>query len=283
LARGDRWDLVFNIAEGLSGVGREAQTPAILDVYGVPYTFSDPLVMAVCLHKATCKRIVQSAGIPTPAFAVVESPEDVDRVELPFPAFAKPVAEGTGKGIGPGSRLEDRPALQCACRRLLDRYHQPVLVETFLPGREFTVGLLGAGREAFTLGTMEIVLRPDAEPEAYSYVNKERCEELVEYVPVRAETEKVVRRAEAIALDAWRLLGCRDAGRVDLRCDGSGEPQFIEVNPLPGLHPEHSDLPMLCAQHSMSYQELIEQILRFAWARAASTRPAAAAPVDAKD
>ena len=279
LASGDSWDLVFNIAEGLHGVGREAQAPAILDAYGIPYTFSDPLVMTVCLHKATCKRILQSAGIPTPAFSVVERTEDLDGAQFPFPVFAKPVAEGTGKGIGPASRIEDRAALECACRKLLERYRQPVLVEAFLPGREFTVGILGSGRDASMLGTMEIVLQPGAEPAAYSYVNKERCEDLVEYVPVRAGSERVVGEAEAIALNAWRLLGCRDAGRLDLRCDASGKPQLMEINPLAGLHPEHSDLPILCAQRGLSYEGLIERILRSAQARVASVQPPRQAPV----
>lgn len=135
LARGDRWDLVFNIAEGLHGSARESQVPAILDVYDIPYTFSDPLVLAVCLHKGLTKLAIRSAGLPTPDFAVVERTEDLARIDLPFPLFAKPVAEGTGKGIGPSSKLGDRAALERVCRELLDRYHQPVLVETFLPGR----------------------------------------------------------------------------------------------------------------------------------------------------
>jgi D-alanine-D-alanine ligase len=267
LACGDRWDLVLNIAEGLHGMAREAQVPAILDVYGIPYTFSDPVVMSVCLHKWFTKTIVRAAGVSTPDFALVERPEDIQRVDLPFPLFAKPVAEGTGKGIGPTSKIHDPAALGQVCAELLTRYRQPVLVETFLPGRELTVGLLGTGSQAQVLGTLEIVLQAGAEPDAYSYKNKELCEELVEYRLVHADRDEEVRQAETIALQAWRALGCRDAGRIDLRSDADGRPQFLEANPLAGLHPTHSDLPMLCQRLGIAYETLIDRIVRSAMER----------------
>jgi len=274
LAAGDRWDLVLNIAEGLYGPGREAQVPAILDAFQIPYTFSNPLVMALCLHKGLTKLVVQNAGLPTPAFAVIERLEDVDRVDLPLPLFVKPVAEGTGKGIDAASKVPDRRALRRLCAALIDRYGQPALGERFLPGRELTVGLVGTGPEAEVLGTLEIVLHGDAEPEVYSYVNKERCEELVEYRHVSAGADPEVRRAEAIALAAWRVLDCRDAGRVDLRSDENGQPHFLEVNPLAGLHPSHSDLPMLCTALGMPYVDLIDRIVRSAARRATEfTKP----------
>ncbi|MCU0875361.1 MAG: D-alanine--D-alanine ligase [Pirellulaceae bacterium] len=262
LARGDRWDLVLNISEGLhGGAARESQVPAILDVYDIPYTFSDPLVMGVCLHKGLTKLVVRDAGVPTPDFALVERPEDIAGVDLPYPVFAKPVAEGTGKGVGPTSKIRDPRGLELVCRSLLEQFRQPVLVETFLPGREFTVGVLGTGREATVLGTLEIVLLKAAEPDAYSYVNKEKCEELVEYRPVQGEQDEEVRRAEQVALDAWRALGCRDGGRVDVRSDAAGQPSFIECNPLAGLHPFHSDLPMIATAVGLPYQALIGRIV----------------------
>lgn len=280
LAQGDRWDLVFNIAEGLHGVAREAQVPAVLDAYGIAYTFSDPLVMSLTLHKGLTKTVVAAAGVPTPAFAVLESTDGIDSLRLPFPLFVKPVAEGTGKGVDPASLVADPAALRQRVGALLHRYRQPVLVETFLPGREFTVGLLGSGAEAEVLGTLEIVLRPAAEPHVYSYANKEHCEELVDYVLRRSDDPQVA-QAEAIALHAYRVLGCRDAGRVDLRCDQQGRPQFLEVNPLAGLHPSHSDLPILCTALGWPYQRLIERIVASAAARvdraAASARRTPAA------
>lgn len=267
LARGERWDLVFNFAEGMYGIGREAQVPAVLDAYQIPYTFSDPLVMALSLHKGMTKQVIRAAGIPTPDFAVVHGVADLDRLDLVFPVFAKPVAEGTGKGINATSKISDRRTLTGLCRELLERYRQPVLVERFLPGREMTVGIWGTGPDAEVLGTLEIVLNPGAEPEVYSYVNKERCEELVEYRLVSAEGDEEVHRAEAIALAVWRALGCRDAGRVDLRSNEHGEPQFLEVNPLAGLHPAHSDLPMLCTALGIPYVTLIERIVNSAMKR----------------
>lgn len=272
LAQGDDWDLVFNICEGLFGAGREAQVPAILDVFQIPYTFADPCVLSICLNKGVTKSVVADAQIPTPRFAVVEQIEGIGATDrLRFPLFAKPIAEGTGKGVTPASCVHTMLQLSTICEELLDRYHQPVLVEEFLPGREFTVGILGTGESARCLGTLEIVLRNEAEPGVYSYVNKERCEELVEYRLVKPHDSQVA-HAEAIALAAWKTLGCRDGGRIDLRCDATGMPQFIEANPLAGLHPEHSDLPMLATAVGMPYVELIGQIVTSAKVRCGTSR-----------
>jgi D-alanine-D-alanine ligase len=270
LAAGDRWDLVFNIAEGLYGLAREAQVPAILDLYQIPYTFSDPLVLALTLHKGLTKAVVRDAGIATPDFAVVELPEDIERVDLPLPLFAKPVGEGTGKGITAASKIKTREALKSVCDELLGRFRQPVLVETFLAGREFTVGILGTGRDARVVASMEVHLLPGAEAEVYSYVNKERCEEFCKYQLGRPDQDDEIRRAEEVALAAYRVLGCRDAGRVDVRSDAQGCPHFLEVNPLAGIHPQHSDLPILCTMVNIPYVELIDRIVRSASRRIAA-------------
>lgn len=264
LVAGSRWDLVFNFAEGLHGRSREAQVPAVLELYGVGYTFSDPLVCAVTLDKAVAKRLVCQAGLATPAFAVIRRPEDVSSLALEYPLFAKPLSEGTGKGIHARSRLESQADLEAVCRELLVQFAQPVLVEEFLPGREFTVGILGTGSEARVLGTLEIELRREVGHEIYSYQAKERCEDLVRY---SAPPQGALRReVEALALASYRALECRDAGRVDLRCDRQGRPAFLEVNPLPGLNPTHSDLPMIATQEGMAFEELIgEIILSAAW------------------
>ena len=261
LADGDHWDLVFNIAEGLYGMGREAQVPAILDAYAIPYTFSDPLVMSLTLHKAMTKRVIRDAGLPTSDFTLVGESGAAGKVNFPPPYFVKPVAEGTGKGISPASIVRHQGDLAAACRECISAYHQPVLVERYLPGREFTVGIIGSGADADVLGTIEVHLRAAAEPGVYSYVNKEHCEELVEYRLVQPEDAAAVGEAQEIALRAWQILGCRDAGRVDLRCDANGRPQFMEVNPLAGLHPQHSDLPIICNMQGIPYVELIERIV----------------------
>lgn len=273
LAAGHRWDLVFNIAEGLIGIGREAQVPALLDAYGIPYTFSDPLVMSLTLHKGLTKRVIRDAGIPTCAFATVASPQEAVDVGFAPPYFIKPVAEGTGKGVSPLSIVRRRQDLPEACGRLLQTYRQPVLVERFLPGREFTVGITGTGAGAQILGTMEVLLLPSAEPGVYSYHNKENSEELVRYRRMLPGEDPLIAAVEDIALRAWRALGCRDAGRLDVRCDAKSRPQFIEVNPLAGLHPEHSDLPIIASLVGVSFDRLVERIL----ASAAERLPASTA------
>jgi D-alanine-D-alanine ligase len=278
LAEGCRWDLVFNIAEGFYGLAREAQVPAILDVYNIPYTFSDPLVLSLALHKGLTKTVVRQHGLATPDFAVVEQPADVDAVDLPFPLFAKPVAEGTSKGITGASKIVDRDALRMVCTDLLRQFRQPVLVETFLSGREFTVGITGTGDEAVVAGTMEIFLLPAAEAEVYSYANKDKYESRVRYKLVRPKDDPLVADVESLTLASWRALNCRDGGRVDVRCDANGRPSFIEVNPLPGLNPQHSDLPILCGFAGISYVDLIDRIVRSACHRIAkhkSPRPVA--------
>jgi len=264
VVRGERWDLVFNIAEGVRGVGREAQVPALLEAYDIPYTFSDPLTLAVCLHKGVTKHLVRGAGIPTPDFLVVEDLADVDRIRLAFPLFVKPVAEGSSKGVSNRSLVRDSTELSGSCRELLDRYQQPVLVEEFLPGREFTVGVTGTGHAASALGVMEIHLHHQDATTAYSRDNKMFYEDRVSYSLVDDG-----KRSEAIevALAAWRMLGCRDAGRVDLRCNGDGAVHFLEVNPLAGLHPIDSDLVILCRLQNIPYEELIRRILSLTFAR----------------
>ena len=142
-----------------------------------------------------------------------------------------------------------------------------MLVETFLSGREFTIGITGTAEEAHVLGTMEIHLLPSAEAEVYSYVNKEKCEELVRYRLVHPNGDRLVGQVEEVALAAWRALGCRDGGRVNVRCDSQGQPHFLEVNPLPGLHPQHSDLPIICGFAGIAYVALIDQIVTSALRR----------------
>lgn len=264
LAAGDRWDIVFNIAEGLYGFGRESQVPALLDGYRLPYVFSDPMVLALTLHKGMTKHLLRDMGIATPDFAVVKSIADLAAINLPYPLFAKPVAEGTGKGVNAASRINDAAALERICGELLRTYRQPVLVETFLPGREFTVGIVGNGDAARSIGIMEVVLLEKAEAEIYSFHNKENCKELVEY---RAVDDPEAKLTEALALAAWHALGCQDGGRLDLRSDAAGQPNFIEVNPLAGLHPEHSDLCIIAGKYGITYQNLLAEIVNAALLR----------------
>jgi D-alanine-D-alanine ligase len=264
LAGGRSWALVFNVAEGLHGVGREAQVPALLDAYRIPYVFSDPLVMALTLHKGMAKRVVRDLGVRTPDFACVARVPELSRVDLPFPLFVKPVAEGTGKGIGPDSLVEGPEALGRVIGDLLARYPDGVLIERYLPGREFTSGIIGTGPEARVLGTMEVGFTELNGHQLYGYDTKSHYEDRVTYRLVEGD---LARACEQIALTVWRGLGCRDAGRLDLRMDAQGELYFLEVNPLAGLNPVHSDLPILCGLRGIEYRELIQQIVASAHAR----------------
>ena len=264
LVAGNRWDLVFNIAEGLHGFGREAQVPALLDAYNIPYTFSDPLGHALTLHKGMTKHVLRDMGIPTPDFAVVSYESEIADVNLPLPLFAKPVAEGTGKGITSLSKITNREELYRICKYILQTFKQPALVETYLPGREFTVGILGSGKDAKVLGVIEVILKPAAEKNAYSYENKEHYDRLVQYILVDDDEAK---QAKEISLRLWRGLDLKDAGRVDLRSDAHGAPHFMEVNSLAGLNPKRSDLPILCNLLGMSYDELINSIIKSALRR----------------
>lgn len=256
---GERWDLVFNIAEGLHGRSREAQVPAILELYRIPYTFSDPLVAAVTMDKAMTKRIVRSAGLNTPDFMVVNHVEDLRSCRLKMPLFAKPIAEGTGKGVDQRSCIESAEQLEAVCGDLLGRFKQPVLVEEFLPGREFTVGIVGTGRAARVIGTMEIVFLPQAGKRIYSFEAKEQWENLVRYTPLMDDVLR--KEVESLCLNAYRELECRDAGRADVRLDAQGHPGFMEINTLPGLRPGYSDLPLIAAQEGMPYADLIGSII----------------------
>jgi len=260
LLQGKRWDLVFNIAEGLYGDGRESLVPALLDHYRIPYVFSGPVTLGLSLNKAFAKQIIRDSQLNTPDFAVITKPEDINDIQIEYPLFAKPISEGTGKGIDSRSKLASLDETREVCTMLLKKFNQPVLVEAYLPGREFTVGVLGTGTEARVPGAMEIVYKH--EPEGiYSYETKANYESVVDYLPVEGE---LLKQCEALALGSWQALNCLDGGRVDMKVDRNGSMSFIEVNPLAGLNPEISDLPILCRLSGVSYQEIINTILHSA-------------------
>lgn len=262
LIQGDRWDLVFNIAEGMYGFGRESLVPALLEAYRIPYTFSDPLTLSLCLHKAMAKHVVRDLGIRTARFGVLDSLEEgpIEGLSgLGFPLFVKPVAEGTSKGVTEASLVARPERLKSVVAELLRRYKQPVLVEEYLPGREFTVGVLGSGAQAQVLGALEVKTGGAGDKGSYSYENKKNWEENVSYLLL--EEEQTLAAAREMALAVWRGLGCLDAGRVDLREDREGKLSFIEVNPLAGLNPVYSDLPILCSKIALPYEKLISGIL----------------------
>lgn len=259
-------DLVFNISEGLGGRSREAQVPAILELLGIPYTGSDPLTMSLSLDKAMAKKVLRGEGVPTPDWVEVRRTEDLDATLPGFPLFVKPVHEGTAMGVTARSLVRDAAALNHEVRRLLRAYRQPVLVETFLPGREFTTGILG-NRPPSPLGTMEVVVADPEEDGIYTGTSKARFEEKVRYLPASTIDPDLRRRIEEVALAAHRALDCRDFSRVDIRCDAQGRPHCIEVNPLAGLSPRTSDLAFIARFEGIAWETLIGRILDAAVAR----------------
>ncbi len=259
LAAGKRWDMVFNIAEGLYGDGRESAVPALLDQYRIPYVFSGPVVMGVSLNKYLARLVVEAAGVPVCPGITASTVKDIDQASaLAFPLFVKPVAEGTGKGITTRSVVRDHDSLVTLVTELLATYQQPVLIEEYLPGREFTVGVTGSGAEAKVTGGMEVICRDNL---PYSVEVKENYENYVRYT---VYDEEIREECDAVALGAWRALNAVDAGRVDMKADRNGRMCFIEANPLAGLNPIHSDLPMLSRLNGMSFDTLMTRIMESA-------------------
>lgn len=265
LAAGKRWELVFNFAEGIKGRCRESQVPAILELYGVGYTFSDPLVSALTLDKAMAKRLVRQAGLLTADFAVIENLTQLSQVKLKFPLFVKPLAEGTGKGIDKNSRIDTAEQLLDVCGRIIERFQQPAIVEEYLPGREWTTAVLGNGPKAYALGTMEFTISKDAPSPDYSFKVKENWRQYVRYFPM--EKGRLRSEVEELAVKSFRILECRDAARVDIRLDREGRPSFMEINPLPGMNPTHSDLPFIAYQEGWTFEQLIGIIIKNALER----------------
>jgi D-alanine-D-alanine ligase len=261
LAVGANWDIVFNISEGLYGDGREAAVPALLDQYKIPYVFSGPSVMSLSLNKYLARMAVAAAGVPVCPGRLVTDKSEIFDTGLEYPLFVKPVSEGTGKGITGKSKVNNFEELQERVTTILNSYNQPVLIEEYLPGREFTVGLTGSGRNCMTIGGMEIICRDNL---PYSVEVKENYQDYVTYSPLPPEFRD---ECNKVALNAWRALMAVDGGRIDLRADRRGRICFIEANPLAGLNPFHSDLVILARMNGIDYSELLGLIVDSAMSR----------------
>ena len=256
-----RPDIVFNIAEGRGGRGREAQVPAILSFLGIPFTGSDETTLCICLDKALAKKLVAREGVKIPLFRVV-GPEGSSRGRVGFPAIVKPNAEGSSKGISDLAVVQSARALRELLRKNLTLYGQEMLVEQYIPGREFTVGILGNGRDIRVFEPMEIVyLSQDVPYQIYSFEVKQNYQKYIRYdspadIPASLRQEMI-----DTALKIFTLLGCRDFGRIDFRLSPAGELYFIEINPLPGLAPGYSDYPMLAEFDGLSHEALVQGVL----------------------
>jgi D-alanine-D-alanine ligase len=258
LASGKRWDLIFNIAEGLYGDGRESVVPAILDQYKIPYVFSGPVIMGLSLNKHLAKLVVAASGVPVSPGKLITKLQDLDGCNLNYPLFVKPVSEGTGKGITEKSLVNSAADLRKMVEWILSEFHQPALVEEYLPGREFTVGIVGYGKDAVAIGGMEVICANNL---PYSIEVKENYQNYCTYKPLG---DDIVNECKSVALGAWKALDAVDAGRVDLKADRNEKICFIEANPLAGLNPVHSDLPILARMSGIEYQTLMEMIVKAA-------------------
>jgi D-alanine-D-alanine ligase len=270
--RDARPDIVFNIAEGLHGVNREAHVPAICEFYGIPYSASDPFTCALCLDKSRTKEVLAFHGVPTAPFTVIHQAADLRRPPsaIRFPVFVKPIHEGSSKGITEANYCRTQDELNAQVEFLLERYQQPVLVEEYLPGAEFTCAVLGNGDDARVLPIvgMNFEALPEGALPVYGFEAKwiwDRPEKPLEIFECPARiTEELRSTIEQVVLRAYRVLGCRDWSRIDVRLDAAGKPNVVEVNPLPGILPNPADnscFPKAARAAGMSYDELIQACL----------------------
>jgi len=259
-----RPDIVFNIAEGKGGRGREAQVPSILNLYSIPFTGSDETTLCIALDKSLAKRIVRSSGIKTPAFFVWKDDDTVIPSNLHYPVIVKPNAEGSSKGLVGVSVANSRSELIGLLREKRNRYRQPLLVEEYIQGREFTVGILGNGSSMRVFRPMEIIVSPEGNPDSsriYSFQVKNNFQKYVKYkcpAEIGSEIEEKLIKTSA---KIYELLECLDFARIDYILSEDNEVYFIEINPLPGLAPGYSDYPMLAEFNGMGYNELVLEIL----------------------
>jgi len=258
-------DLVFNMAEGLLGAGREAQIPAMLDMLDIPYTGSDPVTLGICLDKRRTKEVLSANGIATPKFVTVQSVSELPS-RLRYPLMVKPILEGSSKGVTDKALVQSRKELIPQVRWVTETYRQPALVEEFLPGREFTVALLGNGEDVRVLPIVEIDFStlPEGVNPIYSFEAKwiwDREENPLEIFHCPARLEPLLQKQiETLCLRAYHALGCKDWCRIDVRLDAKGHPQIIELNPLPGILPrpeQNSCFPKAARAAGLSYDELI--------------------------
>ncbi|MDB4967522.1 MAG: D-alanine--D-alanine ligase [Myxococcales bacterium] len=276
-------DIVFNIAEGLSGRNREAQVPALCELIGIPYTGSDSATLALALDKALAKRILRQHGILTPEFQVFASGREKLHPTLlqKFPLIVKPNAEGSSKGISGSGVVDDEAGLRAAVTAIVEKYRQPALVEEYISGREFTVGLLGDKRPRI-LPPMEICFKDASKQRpVYDFEIKQEWEKHVYYECPAKLSPAELKTVERAARDTFMALDCRDVARIDLRMGKDGQVYVLEVNPLPGLTPDYSDLVLISTAAGITYRTLIGEILAGALKRLREKkREALPRPVD---
>jgi len=263
-------DIVFNVAECSNGSSREAQIPAMLDMLQIPYTGSDPLTLTTCLDKARTKEVLSYNKVPTAKFLLVESIDDLKNFQLKFPVMIKPVAEGSSKGIFNSSLISNKKDLEERLTENLETYKQPFLIEEYLPGREFTVAIMGNNSDTEILPIVEINFDelPKGLIPIYSYEAKwvvDTHENPLNIFTCPAKIDKNLHeKISNVALQTYKVLRCRDWSRIDIRLDANGEPNILEINPLPGILPDPKDnscYPKAARAKGLNYEELINKVL----------------------
>ena len=270
-------DVVFNIAEGSGGAHRESHVPAILESLNIPFTGSSSFTLALALDKARTKQLLAHDGLPTPAWQLCSRPTDALTPALRFPLIVKPNREGSAKGILRESVVHDEPALRRQVERILTRYHQAALVEEFIEGMELTVGVLG-NEQPSVLPILEIDFSGclTSGEFFYSWRMKEYQGDAqlglnpAFHCPARLDP-KTAARVQAVALRAHRLLGCRELSRTDIRLSRDGVPFILEVNPLPGLDPLESNLPIMTTAAGIDHAALLHDLVEMAVGRCRQT------------
>jgi len=261
---------VFNIAEGYWGRSREAHIPAILELMNMPYSGSDPLTLALTLDKVTAKKILRQLGILTPNFAVIRKWSELINIEetLNYPLVVKPAWEGSSKGIYNTSKSADRNELRKSVKKLFERYpNQPLLIEEFVAGREFTIAVTGNNYPKI-LGLMEIRMKDgDKAGFIYSLEAKRNWAEKIEYIIQPNIEKKVQHTLSQNAILAFREFGCRDIARLDFRVSHENQVYLLDINPLPGLTPGYSDLVIMSEKSGITYNRLLMSILSSALSR----------------
>jgi len=266
-------DLVFNISEGKRGESREAQIPAMLEMLGIPYTGSGPLSLAICLDKALTKRILLYHEIPTAKFQLFQNKGQQLDKKMKFPLFVKPNIEGSSKGIFNDAIVKDKKILYQKMSNLIKRYKQPVLVEEYLPGREFTVSILGNGEDIMCLPVVEP--RFGALPKKANPIDSFESKHIWDFdwnnnyyqCPAKI-SKKLEGLIKKIALKTFQVLNCRDLSRIDIRLDRKGNPNVLEINPLPAIGCYYpSDFPESAEVMGIKYSQLINKIVDLACLR----------------
>lgn len=286
-------DICFNIAEGMGGDAREAQVPAFLEMMHVPYTASRVLSNALALDKTMTKRLWREMGLPTASFQEFVTGVEPLAAHLHFPLFVKPAREGTGMGMDGESIVYDDYQLRRRVQWVIETYHQPALVEDYLPGREFTIGVLGRAdanrysRQPWLYGmdgfhrfpVLEVDHRVSVTPGVYGHQAKSLNfgeAGIPDFICPADVDPELAHRLQTLAIAGHQAIGALDVSRLDIRLDAAGEPRLIEINSLPGLSPGFSDLCVIADAEGLTYTDLILEILYLGASRFGLLQPAGA-------